>query len=31
MIVIVGESRGTRNMIEIAKRYGLEVEVIECI
>ena len=27
----IGESRGTRNMIEIAKRYGLEVEVIECI
>ena len=25
----IGESRGTRNMIEIAKRYGLEVEVIE--
>jgi len=25
----VGESRGTRNMIELAKRYGLEVSVIE--
>lgn len=25
----VGESRGTRNMIKLAKQYGLEVEVIE--
>lgn len=25
----IGESRGTRNMIELAKRYGLEIEVIE--
>lgn len=26
----VGESRGTRNMIKLAKQYGLEVHVIEC-
>lgn len=25
----IGESRGTRNMIKLAKEYGLEVEVIE--
>ena len=25
----IGESRGTRNMIELAKQYGLEVHVIE--
>ena len=25
----VGESKGTRNMIKLAKQYGLEVEVIE--
>lgn len=25
----IGESRGTRNIIEIANRYGLEVHVIE--
>jgi len=25
----VGESRGTRNMIKLAKRYKLEVNVIE--
>lgn len=25
----VGESRGTRNMIKLAKQYGLEVNVIE--
>ena len=25
----VGESRGTRNMIKLAKQYGLEVEVVE--
>ena len=25
----IGESRGTRNMITLAKRYGLEVHVIE--
>lgn len=26
----VGKSRGTRNMIKLAKQYGLEVHVIEC-
>lgn len=26
----IGESRGTRNMIEIARRYGLKVIVVEC-
>lgn len=25
----IGESRGTRNMIKLAKQYGLKVEVIE--
>ena len=25
----VGESRGTRNMIKLAKQYGLEIEVVE--
>lgn len=25
----IGESRGTRNMIKLAKQYGLEIEVIE--
>lgn len=25
----IGESRGTRNMIKLAKQYGLEVEVVE--
>ena len=25
----VGESRGTRNMIKVARQYGLEVDVIE--
>ena len=25
----MGESRGTHNMIELAKQYGLEVEVVE--
>ena len=25
----VGESKGTRNMIKLARQYGLEVEVIE--
>ena len=25
----IGESRGTRNMINVAKEYGLEVEVVE--
>ena len=25
----VGKSRGTRNMIKLAKQYGLEIEVVE--
>lgn len=25
----IGESRGTRNMIQLAKQYGLETEVVE--
>ena len=25
----VGESRGTRNMIKLAKQYGLEIEIVE--
>lgn len=25
----IGESRGTRNMIKLAKQYGLDIEVIE--
>ena len=26
----IGESRGTKNMIKLAERYGLEVNIIEC-
>ena len=26
----IGESRGTRNMVKLAKQYGLEVHVVEC-